>query len=83
MKTVWTEGLDTKMALEMRGDFISSHLVRKRLTKLLEDKIDAKRKFIRKDERYDTPNWDKLVADSLGYERALAEVISLLESPEK
>lgn len=78
MKTVWTDGLDDKLKLEVKGDFLSSHLVRKRLVKILEDKIDSKRTFMRNADRYQSPNWPHLVADEIGYERALYEVISLI-----
>ena len=83
MKTVWTDGLEPDVEKEMRGDFISSRLVRKRLKKIIEDKIDTKRASVRKDSGYDKPNWENYVADALGYERALYEIISLIEENEK
>jgi len=78
VKSTWLEGLDDDQKNELRGDLISSQLVRKRLTKLLEDKIDTNRTAVRKKENYDKPNFSVLVADSIGYERALSEIISLL-----
>ena len=83
MKTVWTEGLEPDIAKEIRGDFISSHLVRKRLKKILEDKIKTSHASLRNKDAYDKPNFGILAADSIGYERAMNEIISLLESPEK
>lgn len=83
MKTLWTEGLEPDVAKEIRGDFISSHLVRKRLTKLLEDKINTSHASLRQKDIYDKPNFGVIAADTIGYERALQEVISLLTSPEK
>lgn len=80
MKTVWTAGLEKDAAKEVRADFISAQLLRKRLTQLLNEKIDTKRSALRKDQTYDKPNWQNYVADGIGYERALTEVISLLES---
>lgn len=79
MKTVWTEGLETDVIREIKGDYVSSKLVRKRLKKILENKIETKRASVRKDENYNLPNWEKMVADAIGYERALYEVISLIE----
>lgn len=80
MKTLWTEGLEPDVAKEIRGDFISSHLVRKRLTKILEDKINSSHASLRQKDIYDKPNFGVIVADSIGYERALNEVISLIEN---
>lgn len=79
MKTVWTDDLEPDQVIEMRGDFISSSLVRKRLKKIINDKIETKRATIRKDTNYDLSNWDCFIADSIGYERALVEIISLLD----
>lgn len=80
MKTVWTKSLDKDQAKDVRADFISAHILRKRLTEILEEKIETKRTAIRNDQNYDKPNWSNYVADSIGYERALQEVISLIES---
>jgi len=79
MKSIWVDGLEPDATLEMKGDFTSSHLLRKRMKKILEDKIETKRVGVRKDANYDKPNWANYVADSIGYERALAEIISLIE----
>lgn len=80
MKTIWLEGLEEDHKKELKGDFISSQLVRKRLTKLINDKIDTNRTAVRKKENYDIAHFPALVADSIGYERALEEIISLLEA---
>lgn len=82
LKSVWYDGLDEDQKKDLRADFISSSILRKRLVKLLNDKIDTKRKAVRNDQNYDKPNWENYVADSLGYERALAEIISLITSDE-
>lgn len=83
MKTVWTEGLEADVIREIKGDFVSSLLVRKRLKKIIEDKIETKRTTVRKDTGYDKPNWENYVADAFGYERALYEIISLIEENDK
>lgn len=82
LKTTWYTGLDEDQKKELRADFISAQLLRKRLIKMLEDKIDTKRTMMRNDDNYDKANWNYLMADSLGYERALHEVISLITSDE-
>jgi len=83
MKTIWTEGLEPDVVDEIRGDFISSHLTRKRLTKILNDKIATSHASLRKKDIYEKPNFGVIVADSIGYERAMIEIISLIESVEK
>lgn len=83
LKTVWTNGLDEDQKKDLRADFISAQRLRKRLIELLNDKIDTKRVAMRNNDNYDKANWEYLMADSLGYERALTEVISLLTAEEK
>lgn len=82
LKTTWYTGLDEDQKKELRADFISAHLLRKRLTKLLNDKIETKRTMMRNDENYEKANWNYLMADSLGYERAMNEIINLITSDE-
>ena len=79
MKSTWFDGLEEDQKKELKGDFISSQLVRKRLTKILKDKIETNRTAIRKKENYEVAHFPALVGDSIGYERALEEIISLLE----
>ena len=78
MKTVWTKGLDKEHINELRGDFTSSLVTRKRLEVLLSGKISDALKGTRTKDGYDCPNWAYKQADSVGYQRALHEVISLL-----
>lgn len=78
MKTVWTNGLAQEKKEEMRKEFEASALLRSRLKKLLADKADAKRKKNTLEVSYDNPNWALLQADSVGYERAISEIISLI-----
>jgi hypothetical protein len=82
MNKVWSKGLDPDQEKELRGDFLSSLLVRKRLVKILEDKIESSIKGSRSKANYDTPNWDRSIADSIGYERALAQVIDIIYKDE-
>ncbi len=83
MKMSWTNGIEPDVAKEIKGDFKSSLLVRKRLKTMLEDEIERTRRDARQKVNYDKANWNEYIADSLGYERALEFVISLIfEEPE-
>ena len=82
MKTIWYKGLDADQKKDLRADFISAQVLRKRLTALLQEKIEIKRATMRNDELYEKGSWGNLMADSLGYERALNEIISLIENEE-
>lgn len=78
MKSLITKGLEPDVAKEIRGDFKSSLLIRRRLTTLIEEKIENARKGLRSKEPYSSPSWAYLQADGVGYERALHEIINLL-----
>lgn len=78
MKIAWTSGLPKEKAQEMKREFASSGLLRERLTKLAEDKIEAKRRASRATEQYEKASWAYQQADSIGYERAMTEIISLI-----
>lgn len=79
MKTVWFKGITNKdQRSEIRQDYLKSLPARLRLKELLEDKIESARSARRGNSSYDSPNWALLQADSIGYERALFEVISLI-----
>lgn len=76
MKTILTQGLEPDQAKELRGDFLSAHLLRKRLVEVFQTKIESKRTSVSTD--YDNPNWANRVAHIFGYEEAMKEVISIL-----
>lgn len=76
MKTILIQGLDGDQAKELRGDFLSAHILRKRIVEVLNGKIQSKRTSVSID--YDSPNWANKVAHVFGYEEALKEVISIL-----
>lgn len=78
MKTVWTKGLSEDQKVELRKDFLSSLATRRRLQKLLEEKINASYDTSTAKDGYSNPNWAYLQADARGYERALKEVISMI-----
>lgn len=53
MKTVWTKGMNPDEAEEVEADFRASQRLRERLEHLLEEKMRAKRAYVRKDEHYE------------------------------
>lgn len=83
MKISWYQGLEPEVERAIRGDFKSSLLIRNRLKKMLLDKIEAARSDARQKKNYDNANWANFIAESLGYERAMFEIISLIEDDEK
>ena len=78
MKTVWTKGLAPDAEKLLKGDFISSQVVRHRLIQIAEEKMASSLKESRNKETYESVSWPYLQADCRGYERALQEIISLL-----
>lgn len=79
MKTAWTSGLKGRDKDSMEGAYERSSLVRKRLRYLIESKLKSESKEVRSKEGYDSPNWAYRQADSKGYERAMHEILSLIE----
>lgn len=79
MKVCWTTGLNKELATDVRINFKEALVVRRRLVKLLEDMADASTKSSRSKLLYDNPNWALLQADQRGYERALSEIIKLID----
>lgn len=78
MKTKWTQGLNADETKEMVSYFKSSLLLRKRLDKIIRDKIESSTASSLSKDTYDSPSWAYLQADRNGYERALREIISLI-----
>lgn len=79
MKTIWTQVTDKQEEQDIRASFAGSLVLRKRLIKILEGKIEAYENASMSKDGYDCPNWAYKQADLQGYKRALKEVISLLE----
>lgn len=79
MKKSWTQGLEADLATEMKMAFSSSLILRKRLAELLrvKEKENYKANISKAD--YDSPNWTAKKADSIGYARALLDIIDLIE----
>lgn len=78
MKTSLLSGIDEKDQEEVIQSFRSSLRFREQLIKVLSTKIEASRKESITKSSYDKPAWSEYQADNNGYERAVREVISLL-----
>ena len=79
MKTVLTKGLDKQAEEDFRGSFASSKVARKRYVEILREKIKSRQAWAISPERYELPSWPMTQADTVGYIRAMEEVISLLD----
>lgn len=80
MKTEWTSGLKPDAKKEIVEDFNSVPALRARLIDILEKKIRSNASSRTSTDAYALPSWPMFQADGVGYERALRQVISLLES---
>lgn len=80
MKTSLSKGLNEQQKLELVSNFKASALFRERLTTLLEEKVETKRRAAKSMTAFENPSWAYQQAHVLGYESALDEVISLLSS---
>lgn len=79
MKTVWTKDLKTQeLKDEFKASFVASAKVRQRLSAILAEKLKTNDTKRRSEEGYDSPSWSLKQADSIGYERAIEEIISIL-----
>lgn len=83
MKQNWVKGLTPKQKEEVEADFKAGVYLRKRLTELLNEKVETNRTSVRVKDAYSNPNWAFLQADAVGYERALYEVMSLISGDEE
>ena len=79
MKVSWTTGLEPDMVVEMKMAFKSSIILRKRLAVMLSNKEQENYKSNISKGDYDSPNWDVKKADSIGYARALSDIIKLIK----
>lgn len=80
MKTIWTSGLKPDAKRELVEDFNGVPALRARLIEIIEKKIRSDKASKQSPEGYSLPSWPMFQADGIGYERAMREVISLLES---
>lgn len=78
MKSSWTAGLTGQPREEIEREFKASAHIRGRLSKILQEKIDSKRKQKVSEDDYSFASWPYKQADYNGYERAMREILSLL-----
>lgn len=79
MKTKWTNGVKDKQVKEdIQSSFKSGAFLRARLEEMLRSKMEEKERSDMKAEGYECANWAFKMADSQGYKRAMAEIISLI-----
>lgn len=78
MKSSWLKGLDPERAKDVRGDYLSSLVTRKRLIEICEERIKTADKTSLNKEGYDIANWALKQADLIGYKRAIEEIINLI-----
>lgn len=83
MKTSWVRGLDKERTIDVRQSFKEALVIRRRLKDMLTEKQEASLRVSRSRGLYDSPNWAYMQADASGYERALEEVMALLEDENK
>lgn len=79
MKTSLLKGLDERQKEEVQNSFKAGSKYISQLAKIIEEKINSSWSSSRSNSEYSNPNWAYMQADSAGYERALKEVLSLLE----
>ena len=77
MKTVWTKGLEGDAQRDMVGSYRASTVLRRKLHSICKDKAESAFKLGK--EGYNCPNWQLMQADTIGYQRALKEIQSLIE----
>jgi hypothetical protein len=80
MKTSLTKGMTPQQKQEFTLNFKASALFRERLSTLLNEKEETKRRAARASTAFESPSWAYQQAYALGYESAIFEVISLLSS---
>lgn len=78
MKTSLLSGLNEEQKKIVRAEFKGSPALREKLAELATKKIESIRTKARSTTAYELASWDKMQADSIGYERALMEIISIL-----
>lgn len=76
MKTVWTAGKEKGEAERIEASFKACTVARERLVEICEKEIAGAYQLSR--DQYNSPNWQMLQADSIGYRRALEKIISII-----
>lgn len=79
MKLAWTKGLSVEQKAIIKAEFDATGILRERLSAIVRSKIESARKDATLKSSYDNVNWPYLQADSVGFVRALEEILSILE----
>lgn len=69
--------------VELRQSFAAAHLLREKLIEVLLDKAALSQKLSISKDCYELAGWPYLQADTVGYQRALQEVVGLLVDESK
>ncbi len=80
MKTLWTKGVPTDGKEEIKSAFERGAFLRGRLSTILKEKMDAADVVSLAKDGYDCPNWAYKQADTVGYRRAIQEILSILQN---
>lgn len=75
----WTAGLDKEQAKDLEASLQAATIAFRRLKQLLENKREVNSASRISKTAFELPAWDCYQADSNGYERAINEVIKLIE----
>lgn len=78
MKTEILKGVDPALEKELRGDFISAKIIRRRIREVLHEKVENNRTSLRV-RNFEDAAWAYKQAYGNGYEQALFDLIGLLE----
>lgn len=79
MKSKWLAGLSDQEKEDLKASIIAASPAFKRLKTLLEGKYDESRTSQLKRDTYDKAAWPYYQADCNGYQRAIQEMINLIE----
>ncbi len=79
MKQSWYKGLPEERVKDIKANFQEGLVLRNRLKEMLKVKIDESNAGCRQKTTYENPNWALLQADQRWFERALSEIIELLD----
>jgi len=78
MKTTWTAGMSEDDAEEFEQHFTNALRLRERLTEIINNKYNSNLSNTLSKGNYENASWAYEQADSVGYMRALKEVLNLL-----
>lgn len=85
MNSAWTKGIrkGSQEDKDIRSSYAEGFVLRKRMTQMLRDKIDLRMKSAMSNDAFDSPSWAFIQAESIGYAKAMNELINLLDAEVK